>query len=379
MIVFKTFFKVLGSYKTPVIINLAVVIGVITLLANTGNHSNASYYDVSQGIVVEDEDGSEVSKALISYLASLNEVKTEQYTDDQITDMLYYTSISNYIRIPKGFGEAFLADNEKASTLLECKKNEEITKGYSVESEMDGYLNLLAGYMAGGFNVGDAADLAAKSMQDKSAVSMAAEVKTDDEKIFTVFQFLPYGILSILLAAVLPVILRFGSEKLGKRSAVSSMPGVKRQMFITLAVIIVTMAIEAILIALASVLAGEAFTERWWLIALNYSVLSFSAVMLAVALSNFRLKPESASGISNVIGLSFCFLGGAFVPMEVLGDAAKSIGRFFPTYWHSEALIAIKNGGGLPEISKCLLIMILFGIMVMGVGLMAGKYFEKKS
>ncbi|MBR6897519.1 MAG: ABC transporter permease [Lachnospiraceae bacterium] len=379
MIVFKTFFGVLKSYKTPIIMNLAIVIGVITLIASTSNHSNASYYDVSQGIVVLDEDGSDVSKALISYLGTMNEVKTEHYTDDQITDMLYYTWISNYIRIPKGFGEAFLEDNEKGSVLLECKKNEEITKGYSIESEIEGYLNLLAGYMAGGSSASEAGVLATESMNDKSAVTMAAPAKVEDEKIFTVFQVLPYGIFSILLAAVLPVILRFGSEKLGKRSAVSSMPGVKRQMFITLAVIIVTMAIEAILIALASVLAGEAFTERWWLIALNYSVLSFSAVMLAVALSNFRLKPESASGISNVIGLSFCFLGGAFVPMEVLGDAAKSIGRFLPTYWHSEALIAIKNGGGLPEISKCLLIMLLFGIMVMGVGLMAGKYFEKKS
>ena len=84
-------------------------------------------------------------------------------------------------------------------------------------------------------------------------------------------------------------------------------------------------------------------------------------------------------GIANVIGLSFCFLGGAFVPMEVLGEGTKMIGRFLPTFWHSEAVLNIKNGGGFFEISNCLLIQLLFGIMVMGIGLFAGKYFEKKS
>ncbi|MBR4587955.1 MAG: ABC transporter permease [Lachnospiraceae bacterium] len=379
MTVFKSFFKVLESYKVSMMIYMGIMIGVVSILAGTSNHNNASYYDVSQNIVIEDEDGSEASKALIEFLGTKNTIKTGDYSKDQITDLLYYTWISNYIRIPEGFGEAFLKDEKEGIKLLECKKNEATAAGYSIESEIDGYLNLLAGYVAGGFSLGEAKGLAAESLNDKSAISMVAEVKVDDEKLFTVFTVLPYGIISILLSAVLPVILRFGSEKIRMRSAVSAMSSSKRQLYTTLSVAVVSTVIVAVLVAVASILSGEAFTSRWWLVTLNFLVLSLTMVLLVVALSNFKLKPEAAVGIANVIGLSFCFLGGAFVPMEVLGEGTKMIGRFLPTFWHSEAVLNIKNGGGFLEISNCLLIQLLFGIMVMGIGLFAGKYFEKKS
>ena len=37
---------------------------------------------------------------------------------------------------------------------------------------------------------------------------------------------------------------------------------------------------------------------------------------------------DFAAGLTNIIGLSFCFLGGIFVPLEFLGEGAKAIGRF---------------------------------------------------
>ena len=39
----------------------------------------------------------------------------------------------------------------------------------------------------------------------------------------------------------------------------------------------------------------------------------------------------------------------------------------------------IKTGGGFTEILNCLLIQLLFGVMVMGIGLLAGKHFEKRA
>ena len=101
--------------------------------------------------------------------------------------------------------------------------------------------------------------------------------------------------------------------------------------------------------------------------------------MLIVAVSNFNIKPSFASAITNIIGLSFCFLGGIFVPLEYLGNGAKSIGKFLPTYWYAEAIEKIKNGKGLADITNCLLIQLMFGIMVMAVGLAVGKYNAKKA
>lgn len=380
MIVFKSFFKVLRSYKISLIMYLVISLGIIYILSSFNTKGNASYYRVSQGIAVQDNDKSVVSKGLIEYLSTINGIKNaDDYTDDQITDMIYYTRLSNRLLIPAGFGEAYLNGADMSALKIESTKEAGARMGYSVETEIDSYLNLLSGYIAGGFDVAEAQKLTMEALADNSAVSVIADVKVEDDKIFTIFQMLPYGILTMLFSAVLPVILRFGSMLLKKRSDISSTPVLKRQIAIALAAGVVSVFIVIALITLASVLSGEAFTGRWWLIVLNIVTLSITVVMLLVAISNLNLKPEMSAGFTNVVGLSFSFLGGIFVPIEYLGSGAKVIGQFLPTYWYSEAITRIKTGGGFNDILNCLLIQLLFGVMVMGVGLVAGRCIEKRT
>ncbi|MCR4991810.1 MAG: ABC transporter permease [Lachnospiraceae bacterium] len=380
MIVFKSFFKVLRSYKISLIMYLVISLGIIYILSSFNTKGNASYYRVSQGIAVQDNDKSEISKGLIEYLSTINGIKNaDDYTDDQITDMIYYTRLSNRLLIPAGFGEAYLNGADMSALKIESTKEAGARMGYSVDTEIDSYLNLLSGYIAGGFDVAEAQKLTMEALADNSAVSVIADVKVEDDKIFTIFQMLPYGILTMLFSAVLPVILRFGSMLLKKRSDISSTPVLKRQIAIALAAGVVSVFIVIALITLASVLSGEAFTGRWWLIVLNIVTLSITVVMLLVAVSNLNLKPEMSAGFTNVVGLSFSFLGGIFVPIEYLGSGAKVIGQFLPTYWYSEAITRIKTGGGFNDILNCLLIQLLFGVMVMGVGLVAGRCIEKRT
>ncbi len=380
MIVFKSFFKVLRSYKISLIMYLVISLGIIYILSSFNTKGNASYYRVSQGIAVQDNDKSEVSKGLIEYLSTINGIKNaDDYTDDQITDMIYYTRLSNRLLIPAGFGEAYLNGADMSALKIESTKEAGARMGYSVDTEIDSYLNLLSGYIAGGFDVAEAQKLTMEALADNSAVSVIADVKVEDDKIFTIFQMLPYGILTMLFSAVLPVILRFGSMLLKKRSDISSTPVLKRQIAIALAAGVISVLIIIVLITLASILSGEAFTGRWWLIVLNIVTLSITVVMLLVAVSNLNLKPEMSAGFTNVVGLSFSFLGGIFVPIEYLGSGAKVIGQFLPTYWYSEAMTRIKTGGGFNDILNCLLIQLLFGVMVMGVGLVAGRCIEKRT
>ena len=380
MIVFKTFFKVLKKYQMSLFMYLGICVGITIILSSFNTQGNVSYYNVSQDIVLKDNDGSEISKGLVEYLSTINGIKNaDDYTEDQITDMMYYTRISNSLVIPKGFGEEFLKNSSAEGLKIESTKNASARMGYSVETEIDSYLNLLTGYINGGFDFSEAHELTIESLSNKSAISVVADVKIEDDKIYTVFQMLPYGILTMLLSAVLPVILRFGSVLIKKRSNIASMPGSKRQIMLALAGAVITFFIVVILIGVASGLSGEAFSERWWLIVVDILVLSLTIVMLIVAVSNLNIKPEAAAGFTNVIGLSFSFLGGIFVPLEYLGNGAKVIGQFLPTYWYSEALTKIKMGGGITEILNCLLIQLLFGVMVMGIGLVVGKNLEKRA
>lgn len=380
MTVFKAFFKVLRRYKMSLVMYLVISLGIIYILSSFNTRGNASYYRVSQGIAIKDNDNSEISKGLTEYLSTINEIRNaEELTEEQITDMIYYTKLSNSLEIPAGFGEAILNGADASALKIESTKDAGARMGYSVETEIDSYLNLLAGYLNGGFDHTEAHKLTMEALADNSSVNVIAEVKVEDDKIFTIFQMLPYGILTMLFSAVLPVILRFGTMLLKKRSDISSTPAIKRQISIALAAGLVSVFIVFALITLASVLSGEAFTGRWWLMVLNIVTLSLTVIMLLVAVSNLNMKPEVAAGFTNVVGLSFSFLGGIFVPIEFLGKGAKVIGQFLPTYWYSEALTRIKAEGGFNDILNCLLIQLLFGVMVMGVGLVAGRSIEKRT
>ena len=378
MIVFKTFFKVLKEYKVSLIIYLSITIAVICILSSVGSGGNTAYSSVSQGLIIIDNDRSEVSKGLISYLGNVNTILEGDYTSDQITDMLYYTRISNYLVIPEGFGAAFL-EGKTSNLKVESTKNAGARMGYSVETEMESYFRLTSGYLKGGYSFAEADSFARESLANTDDVQIVAENKVADEKVFVVFQYLPYGIITLLLSAIFPVLLRFGSSLLSKRTGISSYPAYKKQTMLTLASATTTGIFTVFLIIIASSLSGEAFSERWWLIIIDVLVLAVTIAMTIVALSNFRIKPEAASGITNMISLSFCFLGGIFVPLEYIGNTAKAIGQFLPTYWYSEAMQKIKNGSGFGDIVNCLLIQLMFGIMILVIGLLVGKHNVKKA
>ena len=378
MIVYKTFFKVLKKYAVVMIMYASIAFALIIILSKVNTGSNNAYSSISQGIVIKDNDNSELSKALTAYLGSVNSIKNGDFTDEQITDMMYFTRISNYLVIPEGFGNAFLSGSDE-TLCIESTKDSGSRMGYSVETEIGNYLRLLKGYIRGGYSFSEADKLTLESLSNTDDVKLLSDTEEKDDNIFIVFQLLPYGILTMLLSAVLPVILRFSNVLINKRTAISALPAYKKQLMLLLGGATVTFAIFLALMSVASALSGEAFSERWWLLVIDVLVFCITVIMIVVALANFRLKPDSSPAITNIIALSFSFLGGIFVPMEYLGGAAKNIGQFLPTYWYSEAITKIKTGSGFSEIINCLLIQLLFGGMVLVIGLFVGKCNVKKA
>ena len=110
MQVYKTFFKIARSYKTGILMYLGIVVVMLVLIVvssrNTGDR--VAYEQASYDILLVDQDHSEVSELLAEYLGTVHTLKEGSYSEDQIMDMLYYQSITEYIVIPEGFGDAYL-------------------------------------------------------------------------------------------------------------------------------------------------------------------------------------------------------------------------------------------------------------------------------
>ena len=78
------------------------------------------------------------------------------------------------------------------------------------------------------------------------------------------------------------------------------------------------------------------------------------------------------NGINNVLSLGLCFLGGVFVPLEMLGNGIVSIAQFLPTYWYSRINGILRDYGELSSelwhtIWAGLLIQLAFALACFGV------------
>lgn len=80
-----------------------------------------------------------------------------------------------------------------------------------------------------------------------------------------------------------------------------------------------------------------------------YLVNSILCMLVALSLGyltgTISNSPTAVNGMNNVISLGLCFLGGIFVPPEMLSDTVKKVACFLPTYWYSTVNIALGEHG----------------------------------
>ena len=102
-------------------------------------------------------------------------------------------------------------------------------------------------------------------------------------------------------------------------------------------------------------------------------------MLVALSLGYFTgMISENAvalNGINNVLSLGLCFLGGVFVPLEMLGNGIVSIAQFLPTYWYSRINGILRDYGELSSelwhtIWVGLLIQLAFALACFGVTMM---------
>ena len=387
MHILKSFFKVVNYYKVGIIIYAVIVMVMLVALTGTGSGNTDKMFQKKYTLYIVDNDKSAVSEAFIGYMTEKHYRKEGDLSDDQIRDLLYYQHISEYIVIPEGFGEAFLNTKDEPLSLIETMYDDSLPWGIFINMQMNEYLNGIRDYMNSGLSLEDA-DLKVKEATDiESFVTLKEKEASPMEGPYTAFQFLPFGILSIIFSGVMPVILSFNDKEKKNRTMVSKLPMTVRNVMLILGAAILSVFVTAALVALATFGGPEyVFTREWWLSALNAFIYTISITFLLSMLTSLPLGlgkkggANSTAFITNIIGLSFAFLGGTFVDLTILGDKVNAIGRFIPNYWYSVAARKIwYDGAGLQDIMYCFGLELLFGAVCLSIGLVFTKFFGEKA
>ena len=398
MQVYKTFFKVLRKYKISLIMYSAIMIFMIWIFASESTSGSNEIVQKKYTLLVVDEDNSEVSKEFVSYLGKKHNLDDGEYTEDQIKDLLFYENISEYIVIPKGFGEEVNSvvkskkdgknvSEEEFGSLLQATYDDGMPRGIFINMQINQYLNAVTDYMALGDNMADASKKADEALDISEFVTFREEEINVNEVKYTSFLVLPYGILSIIFSGVIPVIVSFNEKEKKNRTNVSSIKLTARNVSLVLGAATVAFVVATVFIVVITLKngGGFAFTDSWWLSVLNTYIYTLTATLLLSMLTSFPIitakgTTSASSIITVIVGLSFAFLGGTFVDLDILGEGVAKVGRFIPNYWYSVACKKIWYGGaGLSDLVGCFGLQLLFGLVCLAVGLAVTRYYGNKA
>ena len=371
MSLYKAFFKIVKKNLLSILIYSGITVGVILLLSGLyrKKQDEKAILD-SYNIYVDDMDQTETSKALVKYLGKIHSISSEKMSDEVIRDNMYYEQIICYIRIPQGFEKTFLSTGENK---VENTYDDSMPVGISVSLQMDNFLNSLRGY-----------------------VSIQKSEKLGNGGMKGAFNYMPFGLLSILITGIFPVVAKFNEGEKKNRMQVSSMSPGKRTLWVMIGAATFAVLILAAMVLFSSVMgttdvgsstvpgaaSGTAsadntigvFSGIWWYSVLNALIYTSVVAMMISMFANVPAFAKAPAGVfSNIIGLSFCFLGGTFVPLDVMGDTVKKIGQFLPNYWYSVAVERIYNGKGMADLWDCFALQLVFGLACLFIGLAAAK------
>lgn len=133
----------------------------------------------------------------------------------------------------------------------------------------------------------------------------------------------------------------------------------------------------------ALVFRGQSWNSFTMLGVLNGVVFLLFTIGLTLLVSIFAPQSNGLNMIANIVGLGMSFLGGVFVPQNMLSDQILAVSRFLPTYWYTRInnmLAGFSNESfSFAAYWQYIGIELLFAATVFVLALLASKYRKQKS
>ena len=377
MQVFKVFCKVLSKHKSSILIYIVIYLMISLIMSRSIQQTGElKFTKVSLKIAVENQDQGEVGKGLVAFLEKNNKIKEVPADQEAIKDAMYYQEIDYVLVVPGNFTEQFLLG--KTEGILEGTAVPGSSTASLIENEIQQYLNTVNMYLKAGIDADRAVTLSSEDMEQQAAVEFLEE--SDAQSLpagFYFFQYIPYVFLVIMILGLGVVMNTFRDKELAARNKCSAMSFFQQNLQFILGCILFTVGVFLFFMITAFCLYSDyMFSVKGLLSAVNalaFSVCSASIAWFCVQL--VRSAPE-LNMMSNVISLSFSFLGGVFVPMDLMSDGVKQASKFIPSYWYMIANQEIQKVESLAEtggIYQSFLIVLLFALAFFSVGLLVNR------
>lgn len=377
MQVFKAFFMIANRNKMSVIVYIGIFFALTLMLSGAGQKNDKTQFSqTSLEIAVDNKDQGELGEGLVKYLSEKNNIKDMPEEREELLDAMYYEELDYVLVIPEDFSRLFM--ERKRNQLLEGTIVPGSTVASLAETEISQFLNILAMYADSGYQQAEAVKMTLKIMQEESKVEfLDAYGEKGKEPVLYYLQYLPYIFICVMIISLGLVLMVFSKKDIDARNKCSAMSFTSRNLQMILGSIILMIMEYVLFMGMAVILYPEYMLSirgvLSWANAFAFMLLSLS---LAFLIGSLAKSIEILNMCSNVIGLGFSFLGGIFVPLEMIDSNIKKISKFIPSYWYTisnDAISRIDNIKQAGPVIQNILVLLGFTAAILSAALLVKR------
>lgn len=340
-------------------------------------------------IALVDRDGSDVSAGLAEALAKTDELVSVEDEPLELQDALACGRVDAVLIVPAGFGDELMAAAREARDLPEL----EIATGSDAQAAA------LAGQRASRWTSLVTAHAALESGADGAAAVNAALTTTNLEPTAEVLEsnkessaasrlafyltFSSYTLTSSVIVVAGVVLAALGEADVRRRQLASPVSSWRMGLGSIAGCGVLTLGVVAWVVAVGMANSGaDALlpnaAPQVTLALVSFLVFSLVPLALAYTLAQCGFGEEALNAIANLGGMVMSFLGGAWVPLSLMGAGVQAVARFTPTFWMYDAVTCALGARTvtpqvLATVGVDLGIIALFVAAIVSVGLVVSR------
>ena len=362
MSTFRSVLRVAWRHPVYLVSYLAIVslMGVLVgrLVADQAAAVPSSYEPVRASVAVVDEDGSDLSRAFASWAGGRFDLVETDGTQE-VQDALARSLVDCALVLPQGFGQELLDAARAGDDLpgVQATYGTDVQTGVLAAQEASQWASLAGSAAALEPDAGADAvgELATQAMGERADVATLTSTDAGDARTAagatTYFNFSAYPIMSSVVVTVGLVLSVFSESEVRRRQGCAPVSPARLDASLLGGCLVLALGAWAWtsvlgLAVFADELSGVPAANLALLLVAQLAI-SLTPLSLAFALSRLGLREQGLNAAGNIGGMVLTFLGGAWVPLSLMGEEVRTVAHFVPTYWVSDAVTTLLGAGAL--------------------------------
>ena len=306
--------------------------------------------DIKLEVGVVDLDNSQVSRAIVQALESIDAIEVSAGSQDEERAALKDDDRNAVIIIEEGFGEKVMQGQEGEITMI--VNQSDITTAQIASGTVRSIIEEIG-----------------RRMSNAPEMIVINEEGEEDVEDFEYVDFMVPGVLAIVI--MFGGILGYSDEVAVRREK-----GILRRVKVSpislptflgagMSIVVIVALLQAvILLILGALVFSIKINGNYFYMAVVVIIGALSFVALGFMISSLAKNSKSATLAGNAVAMPMMFLSGVFFSIEWVPAALGVIARMLPLYYFGEALREVMiNGANLADVWVDLVVLIVFGLV----------------